>query len=121
MHRGAGEALTATLRGGSLRPGIKLRKARLAGVNARRQRTASSRDGGLAIASYAGLSFAAWEIAAVIDVITPVVGALRCAVEVQRVMPMRDADVPQNSRVEFCVGINMGDIIIDEGDIHGTE
>jgi len=44
-----------------------------------------------------------------------------CAVEVQRVMPMRDADVPQNSRVEFCVGINMGDIIIDEGDIHGTE
>ena len=34
-------------------------------------------------------------------------------------MVMRDADVPQDSRIEFCVGINGGDIIIDEGDIHG--
>jgi adenylate cyclase len=48
-----------------------------------------------------------------------VVGALRCALEVQRGMAARNADVPQDKRTEFRVGINVGDIIIEENDIYG--
>jgi TolB-like protein len=48
-----------------------------------------------------------------------VVDALRCAVEVQRGMAQRNAEVPQDKRIEFRVGINVGDIIIDGEDIHG--
>ena len=48
-----------------------------------------------------------------------VIDAVRCAVEVQREMKERNADVPANRRIEFRVGINIGDIIIDEGDIYG--
>src|SRR5438552_2397618 len=45
-----------------------------------------------------------------------VVDAVRCAVEVQRGMAERNAGVPQNRRIEFRVGINLGDIIIDGDD-----
>ena len=48
-----------------------------------------------------------------------VVDAVRCAVEVQRGMIERNADVPQGKRVEFRIGINVGDIIIEEDDIFG--
>jgi adenylate cyclase len=48
-----------------------------------------------------------------------VVDALRCAIEIQRGMLVRNADVPQERRIEFRVGINVGDIIIDGGDIYG--
>jgi TolB-like protein/tetratricopeptide (TPR) repeat protein len=48
-----------------------------------------------------------------------VVDAVRCAVEVQRGMIERNADVPQGKRVEFRIGINVGDIIIENGDIFG--
>src|SRR6516165_10059901 len=48
-----------------------------------------------------------------------VVDALRCAVEVQRGMAERNADVPQDKRIEFRVGIHQGDVIIEEGDIFG--
>ncbi|MBR0753638.1 tetratricopeptide repeat protein [Bradyrhizobium jicamae] len=48
-----------------------------------------------------------------------VVDALRCAVEIQRGMLERNADVPQERRIEFRVGINVGDIISDGGDIYG--
>ncbi len=48
-----------------------------------------------------------------------VVDAVRCAVEVQRGMAERNAAIPQDRRVEFRIGINVGDIIIDEGDIFG--
>src|SRR5215468_4044248 len=48
-----------------------------------------------------------------------VVDALRCAVEVQRGMVERNAQVPQDKRIEFRVGIHQGDIIIDGGDIFG--
>ncbi len=48
-----------------------------------------------------------------------VVDALRCAIEIQRGMLGRNADVPQESRIEFRVGINLGDIIIDGRDIYG--
>jgi TolB-like protein/class 3 adenylate cyclase/Tfp pilus assembly protein PilF len=48
-----------------------------------------------------------------------VVDALRCAVEVQRGMVDRNTEVPQDKRIEFRVGINVGDIIIDGDDIFG--
>ena len=48
-----------------------------------------------------------------------VVDAMRCAVEIQRGMAGRNADVPPERRIEFRIGINVGDIIIDGGDIFG--
>jgi len=47
------------------------------------------------------------------------VDAVRCAVEIQRGMAERNAGVPQNRRIEFRVGINLGDIIHDDNDIFG--
>src|ERR1700752_398507 len=47
------------------------------------------------------------------------VDAVRCAVEVQRGMVERNAEVPQDKRIELRVGIHQGDIIIDGGDIFG--
>jgi class 3 adenylate cyclase/DNA-binding CsgD family transcriptional regulator len=48
-----------------------------------------------------------------------VVDAVRCAVELQRGMAERNADVPVARRIEFRIGINLGDVILDEGDIYG--
>ncbi|SEC70896.1 adenylate cyclase [Rhizobiales bacterium GAS188] len=48
-----------------------------------------------------------------------VVDAVRCAVDVQRAMAERNAEVPSDRRIEFRVGINLGDIIIDGDDIYG--
>jgi TolB-like protein len=48
-----------------------------------------------------------------------VVDAVRCAVEVQREMAERNADVPVERRVEFRIGINVGDVIVEEHDIFG--
>jgi adenylate cyclase len=48
-----------------------------------------------------------------------VVDAVRCAVEIQRGMVARNSDVAEDKRIEFRVGINVGDIIIDGGDIFG--
>jgi adenylate cyclase len=48
-----------------------------------------------------------------------IVDAVRCAIEVQHGMVERNAEVPQEKRIEFRIGINVGDIIIDGGDIFG--
>jgi len=48
-----------------------------------------------------------------------VVDAVRCAVDIQRGMAERNADVPADRRIEFRVGINVGDIISDANDIYG--
>jgi TolB-like protein len=48
-----------------------------------------------------------------------VLAAVRCAVEIQRAMVERNADVPQERRIEFRMGINAGDIIIDGEDMWG--
>jgi TolB-like protein len=50
---------------------------------------------------------------------TSVVDAVRCAVDVQHGMAERNTDVPQEKRIEFRIGINVGDIITDRGDIFG--
>jgi adenylate cyclase len=48
-----------------------------------------------------------------------VVDAVRGAVAVQAEMARRNADVPEERRIHFRIGINLGDIIVDEGDIFG--
>src|SRR6516165_1854097 len=48
-----------------------------------------------------------------------VVDAVRCAVDIQRGMAERNADVPADKRIQFRIGINVGDIIIDGEDIFG--
>ncbi len=48
-----------------------------------------------------------------------VVDAVRCAVEIQRDMAERNDGVPQDRRIDFRIGINLGDIIVDGDDIYG--
>jgi TolB-like protein len=48
-----------------------------------------------------------------------VVGAVRCAMEMQRGMAERNADIPAAERIEFRMGINLGDVIVEEHDIFG--
>src|SRR5215813_6136373 len=48
-----------------------------------------------------------------------VVDAVRCAVEVQREMAERNTDVPFDRRIEFRMGVNLGDVILDGDDIYG--
>jgi TolB-like protein len=48
-----------------------------------------------------------------------VVDAVRCAVALQRAMTARNANVPADRCIEFRIGINLGDIIIEEDDIYG--
>ena len=48
-----------------------------------------------------------------------VVDAMRCAVEIQRGMAERAAVAPADRRIELRMGINIGDIIIDNDDIYG--
>jgi len=48
-----------------------------------------------------------------------VVDALQCATEVQAGMAQRNAPTPADKRIEFRIGINMGDIVVEDGDIFG--
>jgi adenylate cyclase len=48
-----------------------------------------------------------------------VVGAVRCAVDVQRGMIDREPDVPEERRIRFRIGVNLGDVIVEEHDIFG--
>ena len=47
------------------------------------------------------------------------VDAVRCAMEIQRTMAERNVAIPEDRRIEFRIGINVGDIIIDDSDIYG--
>ncbi len=48
-----------------------------------------------------------------------VVDALRCATAVQAGMAERNAAIPAERRIEFRIGINVGDIVVEDGDIFG--
>src|SRR5215468_11032497 len=48
-----------------------------------------------------------------------VVDAVRCAAEVQREMVDCEAGMPEECRIRFRVGINLGDVIVEDGDIFG--
>jgi adenylate cyclase len=47
------------------------------------------------------------------------VDAVRCAISIQRAMPAHNADLPVDKKIEFRIGINVGDIIVDSEDIFG--
>jgi adenylate cyclase len=48
-----------------------------------------------------------------------IVEAVSCALVVQRAMAERDATMPEIKRIAFRVGVHLGDIIVEDGDIHG--
>jgi adenylate cyclase len=48
-----------------------------------------------------------------------VVDAVRCATEIQRAMIDRNLEVTEDRRIKFRVGINLGDIVFEDGDIFG--
>src|SRR5215471_2857418 len=48
-----------------------------------------------------------------------VVDAVRCAAEIQRGMIDREPEVPEERRVRFRIGVNLGDVIAEEHDIFG--
>ena len=48
-----------------------------------------------------------------------VADAVQCAVEVQRAMRRRNADIPEDHRITLRIGINQGDVIVDGDDIYG--
>src|SRR5438045_6858619 len=50
---------------------------------------------------------------------TSVVNAVACAADVQRGMRARNSGVPQERRIEFRMGVNVGDVIVEGGDIFG--
>jgi TolB-like protein/Flp pilus assembly protein TadD len=50
---------------------------------------------------------------------TSVVDALRCATEVQQAMARRNSGIADAERIDFRIGINVGDVVVEDGDIFG--
>ena len=50
---------------------------------------------------------------------TSVVDAVNCAVEIQRELAERNAELPYNRKMEFRIGVNLGDVIEEEERIYG--
>src|SRR4030042_3596394 len=48
-----------------------------------------------------------------------VVEAVQCAIEIQKELKLKNAESPENSRMEFRIGINLGDVIEEEERIYG--
>ena len=48
-----------------------------------------------------------------------VVDAVECAVSIQRGMISRNAGVPEDRQIRFRIGVNLGDVLIEDGDIYG--
>jgi adenylate cyclase len=48
-----------------------------------------------------------------------VVDAVRCAVEIQRGMAEREPEVSEERRIRYRIGINLGDVIVEDHDIFG--
>jgi adenylate cyclase len=47
------------------------------------------------------------------------VNSLRCALEIQRTMLSKNADMPKEEQILLRIGVNVGDIIVDGGDVYG--
>src|SRR5713226_31282 len=47
------------------------------------------------------------------------VEAVQCAVEIQQALKARNAELPVSRRMEFLIGINVGDVVVDGEQIHG--
>ncbi len=50
---------------------------------------------------------------------TSVVDGVQCAVAVQKELQTRNAELPEDRRMEFPIGINLGDIVVEEKKIYG--
>jgi TolB-like protein/class 3 adenylate cyclase len=50
---------------------------------------------------------------------TSVVDAVNCAVEIQRDLAERNAELPYNRKMEFRIGVNLGDVVEEKGRIYG--
>jgi class 3 adenylate cyclase len=48
-----------------------------------------------------------------------VVDAVKCAVEIQRAIGMRNAQLPDDHKMQFRIGVNLGDVIEEEDKIYG--
>ena len=48
-----------------------------------------------------------------------VVDAVKCAVRIQKILKGKNAELPENRRMEFRIGVNVGDVIEEEGRIYG--
>src|SRR5882672_7961408 len=48
-----------------------------------------------------------------------VVDAVRCAVEIQQTLKAKSADLPNQRRMEFRIGINLGDVIVEGERLYG--
>ena len=49
-----------------------------------------------------------------------VVEAIRSAVEIQREIALRNASIPESERMQFRIGVNLGDVISEDKDLYGT-
>ena len=49
-----------------------------------------------------------------------VVDAVRCAVEIQRGMAEREPEMSEERRIRFRIGVNLGDVIVEDHDIFGN-
>jgi TolB-like protein/class 3 adenylate cyclase/Tfp pilus assembly protein PilF len=49
-----------------------------------------------------------------------IVEAIRCAVEIQNEIAERNAAVPANERMQFRIGVNLGDVIAEDNNLYGT-
>ena len=56
---------------------------------------------------------------AVLADFSTVTNALNCAVSLQEAIHASNADLPEDRRVQFRIGINLGEVIVDRGDIYG--
>lgn len=48
-----------------------------------------------------------------------VVEAVQCAVSIQQEMEAREADVPEDRKIRYRVAVNLGDVILEDGDVYG--
>ncbi|MEJ2028215.1 MAG: adenylate/guanylate cyclase domain-containing protein, partial [Limibacillus sp.] len=45
--------------------------------------------------------------------------SVNCAIEIQQGMAAREADIAEDSRIRYRIGINVGDMVFDSGDVFG--
>ncbi len=70
------------------------------------------------VASHHGRIFGSAGDSVIAEFISPV-EAVRCAVDIQRDLETRDADISENQRMRFRIGVNLGDVVVDGDDLMG--
>ena len=70
------------------------------------------------VGEHAGRIFGTAGDSVVAEFASPV-QSVRCAVAIQRAMHRRNADIAQDRRLEFRIGVNLGDVVVSESDLLG--